>query len=183
MTTAAITLLLLTALATPTWALATRKKRNHSPMSVVRRLDVIGAVVLLVLAGVTAVLAAAVTVAAAVPTAIETKRSVAAGRSPDARQKTTSPSTLEKTGSTARATPPLAIRATRVQPGRSRGASVITQTRVVFRSSTRSQSGGSVIEARMRAVATTVPSSCTSTEPSHAPTRQPPRTVARPRGA
>lgn len=59
MTTAAITLLLLTALATPTWALATRKKRNHAPVSVVRRLDVIGAVVLLVLAGVTAVLAAA----------------------------------------------------------------------------------------------------------------------------
>ncbi|MDT0222840.1 hypothetical protein [Gordonia sp. AC31] len=58
MTTAAITLLLLTALATPTWALATRKKRNHAPVSVVRRLDVIGAVVLLVLAGVTAVLAA-----------------------------------------------------------------------------------------------------------------------------
>lgn len=58
MTTAAITLLLLTALATPTWALATRKKRNHAPVSVVRRLDVIGAVVLLVLAGLTAVLAA-----------------------------------------------------------------------------------------------------------------------------
>ncbi|MCT1352147.1 hypothetical protein [Gordonia sp. p3-SID1431] len=58
MTTAAITLLLLTALATPTWVLATRKKRNHAPVSVVRRLDVIGAVVLLVLAGVTAVLAA-----------------------------------------------------------------------------------------------------------------------------
>ncbi|WP_137810563.1 MULTISPECIES: hypothetical protein [unclassified Gordonia (in: high G+C Gram-positive bacteria)] len=58
MTTAAITLLLLTALATPTWALATREKRNHAPVSVVRRLDVIGAVVLLVLAGVTAVLAA-----------------------------------------------------------------------------------------------------------------------------
>ena len=50
MTTAAITLLLLTALATPTWVLATRKKRNHAPVSVVRRLDVIGAVVLLVLA-------------------------------------------------------------------------------------------------------------------------------------
>ncbi|MCZ4536088.1 hypothetical protein O4159_11570 [Gordonia terrae] len=61
MTTAAITLLLLTALATPTWALATREKRNHAPVSVVRRLDVIGAVVLLVLAGVTAVLAAVAT--------------------------------------------------------------------------------------------------------------------------
>ena len=37
--------------------------------------------------------------------------------SPEARQKTTSPSTSENTGSTARATPPLAIRATRAQAG------------------------------------------------------------------
>ena len=56
-------------------------------------------------------------------------------RSPEARQKTTSPSTSEKTGSTARATPALAIRATRVQAGLSSGASVITQTSVVLRSS------------------------------------------------
>ena len=50
-------------------------------------------------------------------------------------QKATSPSTSENTGSTARATPADAIRATREQAGLSSGASVITQTSVVLRSS------------------------------------------------
>src|SRR6266508_2910036 len=58
-------------------------------------------------------IAAAVTVAAMVPIEIGAKRSVAP--LPDERQKTTSPSTSEWTGSTARATPPLAILATRAQ--------------------------------------------------------------------
>ncbi|MFE0747911.1 hypothetical protein [Gordonia sp. NPDC058843] len=58
MTTAAIVLLSLTALATPVWASVTRTRRSQAPVSVVRRLDVIGAVVLLVLAAVAAVLAA-----------------------------------------------------------------------------------------------------------------------------
>ena len=71
---------------------------------------------------------------------------------PEARQKATSPSTSENTGSTARATPALAIRATRVQAGLSSGASVITQTRVVLRSSSRVQSGSSVIAAIAAAV-------------------------------
>ncbi|MGW9267278.1 hypothetical protein ACWGSV_24260, partial [Gordonia terrae] len=59
MTTAAIVLLLLTALTTPIWALATRTRRSRAPVAVVRRLDVIGAVVLLLLASIAAVLAAA----------------------------------------------------------------------------------------------------------------------------
>ncbi|MEY1675573.1 MULTISPECIES: hypothetical protein [Gordonia] len=59
MTTAAIVLLLLTALTTPIWALATRTRRGRAPVAVVRRLDVIGAVVLLLLASIAAVLAAA----------------------------------------------------------------------------------------------------------------------------
>lgn len=58
MTTAAIILLLLTALTTPIWALATRHRRRQAPVAVARRLDVIGAVVLLALAAVAAVLAA-----------------------------------------------------------------------------------------------------------------------------
>ena len=74
--------------------------------------------------------------------------------SPEARQNATSPSTLENTGSTARATPPLAIRATRVHAGLSSGASVITQTRVVLSSSTLVQSGASVIEASAAVVGT-----------------------------
>src|SRR4051812_50148361 len=75
-----------------------------------------------------------------VPMEIGVKRSVAPP--PEERQNTTSPSTSEKTGSTARATPPLAIRATRAQAALSSVASVITQTSVVFRSSRRVQSGG-----------------------------------------
>src|SRR5215208_5274746 len=84
-------------------------------------------------------IAAAVTDAAIVPIAIRPKRSGDPG--PDARQKTTSPSASEKTGSTARATPALAIFATRAHAGLSRAASVITQTRVVFRSSYCAQTG------------------------------------------
>src|ERR671910_2601332 len=92
-------------------------------------------------------IAAAVIVAASVPTTIEVKRSVLAPASPEARQKATSPSASENTGSTARAPPPLAIRATREQAGLSSAASVITQTSVVLRSSTFVQSGISSIVA------------------------------------
>ncbi len=56
---AAVVLLLVTALTTPIWSLATRKRRREAPEAVVRRLDVIGAVVLLVPAAVAAALAAA----------------------------------------------------------------------------------------------------------------------------
>ncbi|AFR48969.1 hypothetical protein [Gordonia sp. KTR9] len=56
---AAVVLLLVTALTTPIWSLATRKRRREAPEAVVRRLDVIGAVVLLMPAAVAAVLAAA----------------------------------------------------------------------------------------------------------------------------
>ena len=93
-------------------------------------------------------IAAAVTVAASGPDRERGEPVRRARRArPEARQKATSPSTSENTGSTARATPPLAIRATRVQAGLSSGASVITQTSVVLRSSTRVQSGASVIAA------------------------------------
>src|SRR2546423_541497 len=95
-------------------------------------------------------IAAAVTVAAMVPIEIGTKRSV--GPLPDDRQKATAPSTSEGTGSTAGATPPLAILATREQPALSSAASVITQTSVVLRSSSLVQSGGPSIAAISLAV-------------------------------
>src|SRR5436190_6424782 len=94
--------------------------------------------------------AAAVIVAAIVPIEIGPKRPVSPA--PDARQNATSPSTSEWTGSTARATPPLAIRATREQAALSSAASVITQASVVFRSSSRDQSGGPSIAATRAAV-------------------------------
>ncbi len=87
-----------------------------------------------------------------VPIAIGAKRSVAP--LPDERQKVTSPSTSEWTGSTARATPPLAILATRAQAALSSAASVITQTSVVLRSSSFVQSGGPSIAAISPAVET-----------------------------
>src|SRR5919197_6284951 len=102
-------------------------------------------------------IAAAVTVAASVPTAIGPKRSL--GPLPDERQKTTSPSTSENTGSTARATPPLAIRATRAHAALSSGALVITHTSVVFRSSIGAHSGGRFIAAIIAAVESGSPSS------------------------
>src|SRR5215211_6927632 len=85
-------------------------------------------------------IAAAVTVAATVPATSESKRSRAGP--PDATQKTTSPSNSENTGSTARATPPLAMRAIRVHDALSSAASVITHTSVVLRSSKPVHSGG-----------------------------------------
>src|SRR5919201_2060166 len=102
-------------------------------------------------------MAAAVTVAASVPTAIGPKRSV--GPWPAERQNTTSPSTSENTGSTALATPPLAILATRAHADLSSAASVITQARVVFRSSRPSHSGGAFISAISDAVESVSPSS------------------------
>ena len=84
-------------------------------------------------------------------------------------QKATSPSTSENTGSTARATPALAIRATRVQAGLSNAASVITQIRVVLRSSSRLQSGGRSSSVIARAVELCCPSAVSrpaSTAPS-----------------
>ena len=92
-----------------------------------------------------------------VPIEIGVKRSVAP--LPDERQKTTSPSTSEWTGSTARATPPLAILATRAQAALSSAASVITQTSVVLRSSSFVQSGGPSIAAISSAVDRASPSS------------------------
>src|SRR5919204_215849 len=102
-------------------------------------------------------IAAAVTVAAMVPIAIEVKRS--AEPVPDERQKATSPSTSEWTGFTARATPALAILATRAQPALSSDASVITQTSDELRSSSRVQSGGASIAAISSAVERISPSS------------------------
>src|SRR3954471_22081790 len=86
-------------------------------------------------------------------------KGAAAAPEPDYTQNTTSPSTSENTGSTARATPPLAIRATRAHAALSSAASVITQTSVVLRSSSRDQSGGPSIAAIMAAVARGEPSS------------------------
>src|ERR1700752_726701 len=81
-------------------------------------------------------IASALMVAAAAPSTVSahvaSKPAEAGGLAPDARPNTTSPSTGVKTGSTARATPALAIRATIAQLRLSSEASINTHASVVF---------------------------------------------------
>ena len=81
-------------------------------------------------------IASAVTVAATAPSTVSahvaSKPAGRGGSGPDARQNTTSPSTGVNTGSTARAMPALATRATIAQLRLSSEASVNTHARVVF---------------------------------------------------
>jgi hypothetical protein len=81
-------------------------------------------------------IAAAVTVAAVVPSTVSIQDAagpgVGGGAVPDARQKVTSPSLGVKAGSTARAIPAVATRATIPQLRLSSAASVQTHASVVF---------------------------------------------------
>ena len=87
---------------------------------------------------------------------------------PEARQKTTSPSTGVNTGSTARPSPAVAARATIEQPRLSKAASVQTQTGVEFPSGTRNCGGASIaaINSAPRRTSPSSPRGPASTEPS-----------------
>src|SRR5690242_13986282 len=109
-------------------------------------------------------MAAAVTLAATVPSTVSDQVAASPGdgawRDPEARQNTTSPSSGVNAGSTARAIPALAIRATIAQPRLSSDASVITHASVVLptlRGDTGGSSGSSAICATRSAVLTGSP--------------------------
>ena len=92
-------------------------------------------------------IAAAVTVAAIVPSTVSAQVAAspgaAGGQEPEARQKITSPSTGVKAGFTARAIPALAMRAAIAQPRLSSEASVHTHTSVVLAPARIDRFGGS----------------------------------------
>src|SRR5450755_2559691 len=92
-------------------------------------------------------IAAAVTVAAALPSTVSVQEAAGPGGGgvpvPDARQKATSPSRGVKAGSTALAIPAVATRATIPQPRLSSDASVQTQANVVFSPGRAAQRGSS----------------------------------------
>src|SRR3954462_15581835 len=96
-------------------------------------------------------MAAAVSVAATAPSTVSDHDAAgpgaAIGRPPEATQKTTSPSSGVNAGSTARAIPPLAARATMPQPRLSSDASVQTQASVVLWSGRTAHPGGSGVAA------------------------------------